>query len=90
MILSVFFGTVCVCECLSGFRDGICNFRRLPGFSRAIDAAERNGKRGSIIKKFGKGVGGFRKRKCSKIRGRWAVGININKVIVPAGFIVIK
>ena len=89
-MLAVFFGTVCLCKCLSAFRDGICDFGRPPGFSRAIDVAERNGRSGSIIEKFGKGVGGFRKRKCCKVRGRSAVGINISKIIVPASFIVVK
>ena len=64
--------------------------QKTPGFSRAVDAAERNGRSGSIIEEFGKGVGGFRKRKCYKVRGRRAVGINISKVIVPASFIVVK
>ena len=67
-----------------------CDFGRPPGFSRAVDAAERNGRSGSIIEEFGKGVGGFRKGKCYKVRGRRAVGINISKVIVPASFIVVK
>ena len=62
IVLAVFFGTVCFCKCLSAFRDGICDFRRPPGFSRAVDAAERNGRSGSIIEEFGKGVGGFRER----------------------------
>ena len=90
IVLAIFFGTVCLCKCLSAFRDGICDFRRPPGFSKAIDAAERNGRSGSIIEEFGKGVGGFRKRKCCKVRGSRAVGINITKVIVPASFIVVK
>ena len=90
MILAVLFGTVCLCECLSAFRDEICDFRRPPGFSKVVNAAEWNGRSGSIIEEFGKGVGGFRKRKFCKVRGRRAVGMNISKVIVPAGFIVIK
>ena len=77
--LEVFFETVCLCKCLSAFRDGICDFRRPPGFSRTIDAAKRNGRSGSIIEEFGKGVGGFRKRECCKVRGSRAVGINIRK-----------
>ena len=85
-----FFRIVYICKCFSAFRDGICDFRRPPGFSRPADAAKRNGRSGSIIKEFGKGVDGFRKRKCCKIRGRRKVGINISKVIVPASFIVIK
>ena len=89
-MLAVFFGTVCLCKCLSAFCDGICDFRRPPGFSRAVDAAERNGRGGSIIEEFGKGVGGFRKRKCCKVRGSGAVGINLSKVIVPASFIIVK
>ena len=89
-MLAVFFGTVCLRKCLSAFCDGICDFRRPPGFSRAVDAAERNGRSGSIIEEFGKGVGGFRKRKCCKVRGRRAVGINISKVIIPASFIIVK
>ena len=60
IVLAVFFGTVCLCKCLSAFRDGICDFRRPPGFSRAIDAAERNGRSGSINEEFGKGVGDLR------------------------------
>ena len=90
MVLAVFFGTMCLCKCLSAFRDGICDFERPPGFSRAVDAAERNGRSGSIIEEFGKGVGGFRKREFCKVRGRRAMGINIDKVIVPASFIVVK
>ena len=89
-MLAVFFEIVCLRKCLSVFCDSICNFRRSPGFSRAIDAAERNGRSGSIIEEFGKGMGGFRKRKCCKVRGSRAVGINISKVIVPASFIIIK
>ena len=89
-MLAVFFGTVCLCKCRSAFRDGIYDFRRPPGFSRAVDAAERNGRSGSIIEEFGKGVGGFRKRECCKVRGSRAVGINISKVIVPMSFIVVK
>ena len=89
-MLVVFFGTVCLCKCLSTFRDGICDFGRPPGFSRAIDATERNGRSGSIIEEFGKGVDGFRKRKCFEVRGSRAVGINISKVIVPASFIIVK
>ena len=81
---------MCLCKSVSAFRDGICNFRRPPGFGRAVDAAERNGRSGSIIEKFGKGVGGFRKRECCKVRGKRAVGINISKVIVPPSFIVVK
>ena len=77
-------------KCFSAFRDGICNFRRPPNFSRVVDAAERNGRSGNTIEKFGKGVGGFRKRECCKVRGRRAVDINISKVIVPTNFIVIK
>ena len=65
-------------------------FQKTPGFSRAVNAAERNGRSGSIIEEFGKGVGGFRKRKCYIVRGRRAMGININKVIIPASFIVVK
>ena len=61
IVLAVFFGTVCLGECLSVFRDGVCDFRRPPGFSRAVDAAKRNGRSGSIVEEFGKGVGGFRK-----------------------------
>ena len=79
-----------LCKCLSLFCDGICDFRGPPGFSRAVDAAEWNGRSGSIIEEFGKGVSGFRKRKFCKIRGRRAVSINISKVIIPVGFIVIK
>ena len=90
IVLAVFFGTVCLCKCLLAFCDGICNFRRPPGFSRVVDAAERNGGNGSIIEEFGKGVGGFRKRKCCKARGRSAVVINISKIIVPPSFIVVK
>ena len=90
IVLAVFFGTVCLCKFLSAFRDGICDFGRPPCFSRVVDATERNGRSGSIIEEFGKGVGGFRKRKCCKVRGRRAVGINISKVIVPASFIVVK
>ena len=41
-MLAVFFGTVCLCKSLSAFCDGICDFRGPPGFSRAVDAAERN------------------------------------------------
>ena len=89
-VLAVFFETVCLCKCLSAFCDGICDFGRPPGFSRAIDAAERNGRSGGIIEEFGKGVGGFRKRKCCKVRGSRAVGINIGMIIVPASFIVVK
>ena len=71
--MAVFFGIVCLCKCLSAFCDGICNFKRTPGFSRAVDAAERNGRSGSIIEEFGKGVGGWRKRECCKLekRGQW-------------------
>ena len=89
-MLAVFFRTVCFCKCLSAFRDGICDFRRPPDCSRAIDAAEKNGRSGSIIEEFGKGVGGFRKRECCKDGGRRAVGINISKVIVSASFIIVK
>ena len=89
-MLALFFRTVCLCKCLLTFCDGICNFRRPQGFSRAVDAAERNGRSGSIIEEFGKGVGGIRKRKCCKVRGSRAVGINISKVIVPARFIIVK
>ena len=67
--MAVFFGTVRLCECFSAFRDGTCVFRRPPDFSRVVDAAERNGRSGSIIEEFGKGVGGFRKRECCKVRG---------------------
>ena len=81
---------MCLCKCLSAFRDGICDFRRPPGVSRTIDAAKRNGRSGSIIEEFGKGVGGFRKRECCKARVGRAVGINISKVVVPASFIVVK
>ena len=81
---------MCLCKCLSAFCDGICDFGRPPGFSRTVDAAERNGRSGSIIEEFGKDVGGFRKIECCKVRGRRAVGINISKVIVPASFIVGK
>ena len=87
-MLAVFFGTVCLCKSLSAFRDGICDFGRPPGFSRVVDAAERNGRSGSIIEEFGKGVGGFRKRESCKVRGSRAVGINVSKVIVPASFII--
>ena len=73
-----------------GVYNGVCDFRRPPSFSRAVDAAERNGRSDSTIEKFGKGVGGFRKRKCCKARGRRAVSIDIRKVIVTTGFIVIK
>ena len=90
IVLAVFFITVCLCKCLSAFRDGIWDFRRPPSFSRAVDAAERNGRSGSIIEEFGKGVGGFRKRECCKVGGRRAVGINISKVIVPASIIIVK
>ena len=89
-MLAVFFGTVCLRKCLSAFCDGICDFRRPPGFNRAVDAAERNGRSSGIIEEFGKGVGGFRKRKCCKVRRSRAVGINISKVIVPASFIIVK
>ena len=81
---------MCLCKCLSAFSNGICDFRRPPRFSRAVDATEWNGRSGSIIEEFGKGVSGFRKRECCKVRGRRAVGINIDKVIVPASFIVVK
>ena len=81
---------MCLCKCLSAFRDGICDFRRPQGFSRTIDAAKRNGRSGSIIEEFGKGVGGFRKRECCKVRERRAVGINISKVIIPASFIIVE
>ena len=81
---------MCLCKNLSAFCYGICDFRRPPGFSRAVDAAERNGRSGSIIEEFDKGVGGFRKRECCKVRGRRAVGINISKVIIPASFIIVK
>ena len=73
IVLAVRFGTVCLCKYLSAFRDGICDFGGPPGFSGAVDAAERNGRSGSIIEEFGKGVGGFRKRECFKVRGRRAV-----------------
>ena len=53
IVLAVLLGTVCLCECFLGFRDGICDLGRPPGFSRAVDAAERNGRSGSIIKEFG-------------------------------------
>ena len=43
---------MCLCKCLSAFRDGICDFRRPPGFSRAVDAAKRNGRSGRIIEEF--------------------------------------
>ena len=89
-MLAVFFRTVCLRKCLSAFCDGICDFRRPPGFSRTVDAAERNGRSGSIIEEFGKGVGGFRKRKCCKVKGSRTVGINISKVIIPASFIIVK
>ena len=89
-MLAVFFGIVCLRKCLSAFCDGICDFRRPPDFSRVVDAAERNGRSGSIIEEFGKGVGGFRKRKCCKVRGSRAVGINISKVIIPVSFIIVK
>ena len=89
-MLAVFFGTVCLCKCLSAFRDGICDFRRPPGFSRTVDAAERNGRSGSIIEEFGKGVSGFRKRECCKVRESRAVGINISKAFIPASFIIVK
>ena len=39
--MAVFFRTVCFCKCLSAFRNGICDFRRPPGFSRAVDVAKR-------------------------------------------------
>ena len=81
---------MCLCKCFSAFRDGICDFRKPPGFSRAVDAAKKNGRSGSIIEEFGKGVGGFRKRECCKVRGRRAVGINISKVVVPVSFIIFK
>ena len=81
---------MCLCKCLSAFRDGICDFRRPPGFSRTIDAAKRNGRSGSIIEEFGKGVGGFRKRECCKVRGSRAVGISISKVFIPASFIIVE
>ena len=90
IVLAVFFGILCLCKCLSAFRDGICDFRRPPGFNRTVDVAKRNGGSGSIIEEFGKGVGRFRKRECCKVRGRKAVGINISNVIVPASFIVVK
>ena len=90
IVLAVFFVTMCLCKCFSTFRDDICDFRRPPGFSRAVDAAQRNGRSGRIIEEFGKGVSGFRKRKFYKVRGSRAVGINISKVIVPASFIVVK
>ena len=53
---------MCLCKCLSAFCNCICNFRRLLGFSRAVDAAERNDRSGSIVEGFGKGVGGFREK----------------------------
>ena len=53
----------------------------------AIDAAERNSRSGSIIEEFGKGVDAFRKRECCKVRVGMAVGINIDKVIVPASLV---
>ena len=56
-------------QCASAFCDGICDFRRPPSFSGVVDAAEMNGISGSIIEEFGKGVGGFRKRECCKVRG---------------------
>ena len=57
-VLAVFFRTVCPCKCLSAFRNGVCNFRRPPGFGRAIDATEGNGRSDRIIE-FGEGIGGF-------------------------------
>ena len=64
-----FFRTVYICKCFSAFRDGIYDFRRPPGLSRVADAAKRNGKSGSIIEEFGKGVDGFRKRSVAKLEG---------------------
>ena len=81
---------MCFCKCFSAFRDGICDFRRPPRFSRAVDATEWNGRSGSIIEEFDKIVSGFEKRECCKVRGRRAVDIIIDKVIVPASFIVAK
>ena len=40
---------------LLAFCNGACNFRRPPGFNRAIDAAKENGRSGRIIEDFGEG-----------------------------------
>ena len=61
-MLAVYFRTVCFSESLSAFRDGVRDFGGPPGFSGAVDAAERNGRSSSIIEEFGKGVGGFGER----------------------------
>ena len=61
-MLAIFLRTVCFGESLSAFRDGVRDFGGPPGFSGAVDAAERNGRSGSIIEECGKGVGGFRER----------------------------
>ena len=89
IVLAVFFGTVCLCKRLSAFRDGICDFRRPPSFSKAIDAAERNGRSAASLRSLVK-MWVTSERECCKVRGRRAVGIHIIKVIVPASFIVIK
>ena len=58
IVLAVFFRTVCPCECLSAFQNGVCNFRKPPGFGRAIDVVKENGRSGNIIEEFDKGMAG--------------------------------
>ena len=72
------------------FTNRFFHHSRLPGFRRAFDAAERNGRFGRIQCQNGKESSSSEKRKRQVSLCRGTVGVNVGGKAIPASFLKIE
>ena len=88
--LAIFITSVSGSESLASFTNRTFHLSRPPGFRRAFDVAERNGKFGRIQCQRGKESSNRGKRKRQAFLCRWTVRVKVGGKVIPASFLKIE
>ena len=88
--LTIFITSVSSSESPASFTNRLFHLSRPPGFRRAFDAAERNGRFGRIHCQRGKQSSCRGKRKRRVFLCRWPVRVKVGSKAIPASFLKIE
>ena len=88
--LAIFITSVSGSESLASFTNRFFHLSRPPGFRRAFDTVERNGRFGRIQCQRGKESSSRRKRKGRVFLCRRTVRVKVKSKVIPASFLKIE
>ena len=88
--MAIFITSVSGSESLASFTNRFFHLSRPPEFRRAFDAAERNGKFGSIQCERGKESSSREKRKRRVFLCRKTVRVKVGNKVIPANFLKVE